>query len=912
MARLRHRSFAFFVALLTAGAGAGAARAEIPLAEPRLVADIRAAAQPPAGSDPSWFVAARDHLFFTADDGFSGRELWATAGEPAPPRRLADICPGPCSSSPRWLAAAGRLVYFVASDPAHDERLWRSDGTAAGTLALVDIVPGPEPELLPDLFGTPSTYVASVATAGERLFFVALRTTEYELWTSDGTPGGTRALARLGGYDAPRLLGTAGGVALFIGRDDQHGEELWASDGTTEGTGLLADIKPGPESADIAQPLWTAVSFRGRLYFAADDRRHGRELWVSDGTRRGTRMVRDLVPGDGSSYLQQVVAAAGGIYFVAAPLGRGHELWRSDGTADGTRLVRAPFQRVDSAMALGDGLVFHRNDPARGVDLWIANAASGPRLLRSWPHPPLGVSDLALLARVGGLLLFRVHDTRTGTEMWRTDGTPRGTLRVAALEQGVGLTPFKGRIYFAKHTQHEAELWTSDGTAAGTRRFADLRFGDRSASPAQLTDVAGRLYFAADDGEHGPEVWRSDGTGAGTALVADLAPPPPFGEPPRLLARLGDRLLFATSETDPSYDTVDGSLWITDAAGQGALLLRREVGQAQTPRLLGASALFLTIRAEEQDYAWLVRLWRSDGTTAGTELLAEVGELPRDGPQGWSLPRPVLPDAVVAGGRLYFLVQGVLWRSDGTPAGTGVVANLCGDSCDWFHALAAVGDALYLGAVDYGRHGVTETLWRSDGTPHGTHLLRVLFEGPSLPSLDRLTPAGSRLFFVADDRVHGAELWVSDGTAAGTRMVRDLRPGPAGSHPAWLTAKGGGVFFAADGGRRGQELWWSDGSGPGTRPVRDIAPGPASSYPQELAIVDGLLVFAAFDSEHGLEMWRSDGTAAGTLLLTDVLPGPGSSAPRSFTLSGQNLFFVAGRPRFGYELWALDRAATLP
>ncbi len=904
MASPRHRSFAFFVALLTAGAGAGAARAEIPLAEPRLVADIRSAAQPPAGSDPNWFVAARDHLFFTAEDGFAGRELWATRGWPAPPRRLGDLCPGPCSSSPNWLTPAGKLVYFVASDSAHGERLWRSDGTAAGTLPLVDIVPGPDPER--DVFGwRPPTYFG-FAAAGERLFFVVSRGGRWELWHSDGSRGGTLPLARIGGISPPRLLGAAGGAALFIGYDARHGSELWASDGTAAGTGLLADIRPGPESADIAQPFQTAVPFRGRLYFAADDGRHGRELWVSEGTRRGTRMVRDLVPGDGSSYLQQVVAAAGGIYLVTSPLGRGFELWRTDGTAAGTRLVHAPFQRVDSAMALGDRLVFHRNDPGRGVDLWIANAASRPRLLRSW----LGVSHLALLARAGGLLFFEVHDSRTGTEMWRTDGTPRGTLRVAALEQGVGLTPFKDRIYFARHTQWEAELWTSDGTAAGTTLFADLHPGDRSSAPTELIEVAGTLFFAADDGEQGPEVWRSDGSAAGTALVGDLTPAPPVGERPRLLARLGDRLLFGTSTTDPSYQTVDGSLWITDTAGRGAELLRRDIGQMPTAGLLGGKAIFFTVSAEEGDYAWLVRLWGSDGTAGGTELLAEVGEFPREGPQV-SLPPPELT-AVIAGGRLYFLVQGVLWRSDGTPAGTAVVEDLCAGACDAFHALAVAGDVLYLGAVEYGLEGGSEALWRSDGTPHGTHLLRPLFGTPFSASLDRLTPAGDRLFFVADDDAHGAELWVSDGTAAGTRMVRDLRPGAAGSHPVWLTAKGDGVFFAADGGVRGQELWWSDGSGPGTRPVRDIAPGAASSYPQELAIVEGLLLFAAFDPEHGLEMWRSDGTAAGTVLLADVYPGPGSSAPRSFTLSGANLFFVAGRPRFGYELWALDRAATLP
>ncbi len=897
------------VAVLLSGAAVARA-AEPPPSAPRLVADIRGAAYPPADwGDAGGLVAIRDHLVFAAADPFSGREPWATRGAEAPPRRLGELCPGPCSSSPRWLASGGGLLYFVAGDPAHDERLWRTDGTSAGTLPLVDVVPGPEPEIRDDLFGPPSTYVSGVATAGGRLFFVALRPAGFELWSSDGTPGGTRALARLGGF-GPRLLGTAGETALFINHDPRHGEELWSSDGTVEGTRLLADVRPGPDSGDVGQPFWTAVPFQGRLYFAADDGRHGRELWVSDGTRSGTRMVRDLLPGPASSYPQQMVAADAGIYLVTGGIGRSPALWRTDGTAAGTRRLRATFPLLDGAAALGDALVYHPNQVG-GAELWIASAAASPRLLRRWPHPP-GAGHLTLLAAAGGLLYFQVQDPGSGIELWRTDGTPAGTLRVTALEHGIGITPFKGGAYFAKSRPTATELWTSDGTAAGTRRFAELDVRDRSAAPAQLTAGGGSLFFAADDGEHGPEVWRSDGSRAGTVLVGDLAPPPPFGAPPRLLAALApDRLLFTTSLTDPSYDTAEGALWVTGAAGEGAELLRPDVGQAQTPRLLGGGVLFLSLEAEEQDYAWRVRLWRSDGTAAGTALLAEVGELPRRGPQGWRLPRPELPHAAVAGGRLHFLVDGVLWRSDGTAAGTAVVEDLCGGACDRFFALAAAGDALYLGAIDFQLGGGGEALWRSDGTPQGTRLLRTL-AGRSYPTLSRLTPAGNRVFFVSADARHGAELWTSDGTPSGTLLVRDLRPGPAGSHPAWLTPKGNGVFFAADGGRRGQELWWSDGTGPGTRPVRDIAPGAASSYPQELAMIEGTLFFAAFDPGHGLELWRSDGTAAGTVLVADVLPGPASSAPRSFTLSGGNLYFTAGRPRFGYELWAIDRRTAAP
>jgi ELWxxDGT repeat protein len=87
--------------LLLAGSLAGTARAQAPLAVPRLVADIRPLPHPPASGDPRALTAGRDLLFFAADDEFSGAELWATDGAPAGARRVADICPGPCPSSPQ-------------------------------------------------------------------------------------------------------------------------------------------------------------------------------------------------------------------------------------------------------------------------------------------------------------------------------------------------------------------------------------------------------------------------------------------------------------------------------------------------------------------------------------------------------------------------------------------------------------------------------------------------------------------------------------------------------------------------------------------------------------------------------------------------------------------------------------------
>ncbi|HEX9669907.1 MAG TPA: ELWxxDGT repeat protein [Thermoanaerobaculia bacterium] len=877
---------------------AAASRAEPAPATARLVADIRPLPLPPASGRPHELTAGRDLLFFAADDGFAGFELWATEGTPGRAYRVADVCPGPCSSSPRQITAAGKLVYFLARDPAHGEELWRSDGTSAGTFLLADLAPGAS-------WGGLS--VTPLVAAGSRVFLVATRvagqTARQELWTSDGTPRGTARLAEL---PAMTLLAPVGGRMLFVGFDASHGQELWRSDGTPAGTRLLRDIARGPTSALSAGELnVTFAVLDGRLYFPAFDEAHGVELWQSDGTAAGTRLVRDIVPGPGSS-LPFYLRAAGSRLFFTAEVAAGRRLWRSDGTAQGTRLVGGPAGIP--IFALGDAVLLLVEDPAASEkELWIAGGAGGARRLLSLPvwH------QFGRFASLGEEVVFLFGGDEL--EIWKTDGTPAGTAPVTGIEGAFAfdLVAFRGFAYFTGSAPGQGdELWRSDGTAGGTGEFADLHSGDRSSSPLSLLDLNGTLLFTADDGSHGREVWRSDGTRAGTALVAELVPPggEEIRQSPTVLGRAGGALLFATP---------DGALRRTMGVPGDPVLLRGGLGFVKPARVAGPLVFFFSaVQDDSQGYSeWVVSLWRSDGTAAGTIALAEVARGETDFQHGPLAP-PTPRFLAVAGNDLYFLADG-LWRSDGTPAGTArLFDDPCAGACDSTFELAAVGETLFFGnlAFDLDTQRARNEVWRSDGTAAGTFPLRAVLEvslaehGANADgfALRTFTPAGDRLFFVADDAVHGAELWVSDGTAAGTRMVRDLRPGPAGSHPAWLTAKGEGVFFAADGGVRGQELWWSDGSGPGTRPVRDIAPGAASSFPQELAVIEGQLLFAAFDPEHGLEVWRSDGTAAGTRLLADAFPGPGSSAPRSFTRAGGTLFFVAGRPRPGYELFRMS------
>lgn len=549
---------------------------------------------------------------------------------------------------------------------------------------------------------------------------------------------------------------------------------------------LVADVNEGPNGS-----AWSPVGVAGdRFYFIAGERGErfyprAFGMWVTDGTRRGTRRIHDPSDswGDSGPRVDLLGEDAGDLLFAKrAPCAPGvweacgfaaFNPWRSTGTTKGTEPIVDEAGRLigiaSDIVRLGDDLYFGGYHQERGNALFrltsgsvVAEvvAAFSPKLAAHWGHP-------APLAALGDRLVFLLNDRSHGQELWISDGTAAGTGLLAdivpgkasmllgdALGDEVTSTVLGDRLLFQAHSSEGQHLgtWVTDGSPAGTMQLTDalLTFGPAADLPS--LSVEGR-----DDG-HGREPWHTDGTAAGTALLRDVAPGSADGINGDLTTGAEERQLWG---------------WLTDVgAGPDRYFVGDDGRHGPEP-------------------------WVTDGSVEGTRMVMDLDPEPGRGSD------PSL--AMAIGDRLFFTADdGVhgrqLWVTDGEPAGTRQVdaLDLAGRAP---FGLLAFGDDLLLALHEPERE---MSLWRIDGSAAAaTRIWQGRARGLDFYELDG---AG---FFVPWRAAGNTRLWMTDGTRKGTSEV----VGPKGRRLRFdggartLARLGDRIVFYADDGRRGLELW---------------------------------------------------------------------------------------------------------
>lgn len=266
----------------------------------------------------------------------------------------------------------------------------------------------------------------------------------------------------------------------------------------------VKDIYPGAEHSHPEN----LFDYNDILYFAAETEDSGTELWISDGTEAGTRMLVDINQGEAGSFPSDFIVYDSLIYFAAETADEGRELWVTDGTEAGTELY---------------------------MDINPDMASSSP-------------TDFVVYQEY---LWFTATTEEEGAEMWRTDGTLQNTELFMDIYPGNNsgdpsgkyVAQNSGYLYFSASTENEGtELWRSNGTAGGTNLIKDIEEGAESSNPAEFTEGDGIIYFKATTDALGTELYNSDGTEGGTNVIKDLYPGS-TGSQPRDLTAIGLPLL---------------------------------------------------------------------------------------------------------------------------------------------------------------------------------------------------------------------------------------------------------------------------------------------------------------------------------------------------------------------------------
>jgi len=384
----------------------------------------------------------------------------------------------------------------------------------------------------------------------------------------------------------------------------------------------VADIRPG---ADDSNPR-LLQSGGEVVYFQADDGEHGPEPWQSDGTQAGTVMLGDVGPGAAGSGPEDFTPIGDRVFFII------HET--DIGVIEGSpptarRIAQSiPYDQPYDFTAARGQVYFVAVDPGGQREIF---ATDGTSITPAVDLASGASSDPSDLLDFDGTLVFVADTPGFGREMWRNDGAsnflvkdifpgfnatgPNGSFPFA-------LTRLGNQILFgANDGVHGHELWTTDLTS--TRLLANLRedLGQPvSSDPASFTVIGDRVYFDAYAQDGKRHLYVTDGTEDGT----DLLPTPSTAR-----ARVAhvDGSVFFGAEVAPGVD----ALWVTHGTGPGTQIVKRFT--PRNPEIAETHPLRIVSLAAAGPFAYLIvhddtadpprQLWRTDGTEAGTTVVAD-------------------------------------------------------------------------------------------------------------------------------------------------------------------------------------------------------------------------------------------------------------------------------------------------
>lgn len=790
----------------------------------------------------------------------------------------------------------GESLYIAESDGSDYRRWYRSDGTKAGTTQLsADLATMYSPPVMHNgqlwyltfqglsrgtgMASTTQRVVPldrlahDLHSLGNRLVF----TVENQLWVSDGTPAGTRAIKT---FDA--MTDTYRGVYSY-------NRDLFYSSMFTQ--------------------------HDGRLYFIAKDSDHGWEVWETDGTDVGTR-VHDVHSGPGDSNPIGLCVVDGRVYFQASPRAGHYSVYRIADPSNNT----PPIARISRALAGTEGAAL-RLDASASTD------ADGDPLLYSWdlngdgdhtdfvtnePITSIGWDQLKSLGISDGPASFSAR-------VRVSDGvaTARSATRPLSLSNAPPKVEARGPNQAMRDVRYFVELVATDPSPDRVTQWT-INWGDGkeqsvTGPQAQVNHVYAQLgsytitaTASDEDGTNSSQprqVEVIDRRPEWTRLPAygvslyDGFGPEEFSS--RLAVELNGLTLFSNLTSSRGVE-----LWRTDHTDGGAALVK------DLSRGSSSSYPSMLTRAGDLVYFWASNgIFRTDGTSEGTYAVTRMKNI-----EPASL--RAVGDVVYFRHRKSRYGPGNLFAIHGDSVAPLVDASESGPLDP--DVVVGIGNTAYFLAnrID-GKSG--RALWRSDGRE--AVIVENLTRGRRF---EQLHVVEQRLVVeVAPTETLPGIAYISDGTAVGTRVITSGESDFERIVYEYGTSRfTGGRMFVVGRAYDSDEVPLENGLfsvGPDgvATIVRDADSELGSTGFEVLGAHDGVAFFLAHQLTGHPQLWRTDGTEAGTIelgrfaLLGDFLPGLGIFE-RPITSAPHGFYFAGAQPgdidAHVYRLTALDTA----
>lgn len=712
---------------------------------------------------------------------------------------------------------------------------------------------------------------------------------------------------------------------VFAGISLETGQELWS---TTNGADLNF-IKDLDDGATLASSPRYYTEFGDYVLFSASSSLYGREIWITDGTEAGTRMLKDINEGSDSSYPMNFYSAGSVAYFQATTAAEGNELWKTDGTEAGTVMVKNIAEDdIDSGIygsypqnfyEFNGKVYFSANTQDNGSELWVTDGTEAGTNMVTDLTGDTGSSSPSNFVTYNGELYFVAEDSYD--RIMKTDGTEAGTevykdttsyyVKLATvgsyliyndsnfvysydgssetelqnLNSIESYTPADSVLYFTASSYDR--LWVTDGTIGGT---SELKESDSTSLRyvSGLTLAGNSLFFKAETADRsGTELYVTDGTGAGTKLVKDIYP----GNTSSFLnyiTAMGDNVYFKANDEENS-----NQLWKSDGTEAGTEIVKL-INSEESADVEEITAIGDTLYFSANDGKYDEELWVSDGTEAGTVMLADANSYPK------SSLYPYTP--IIQAGDKYFFVpeehdDEQLWVTDATAEGTFPVEE------------TAVNISAY--AVFDGKFAFIDdhVLKITDGTQDAV----VTLEETRRVNSDQIAAAGDYLYYAAEKDVDGDDcIYRNSGTPGSSVILTDSGDQEMCDVDS-LIAVGDKIYFTADysdPGTTDRRLYVSDGTPEGTIVMLTAETEDQADSFRYFTAAGDTLFFQYYTEETGQELWKSDGTEAGTEIVKniaeDTVDTVNQSNPRELISVGNTLYFTADDNIHGRELWKSD------